>query len=200
MRALRISPTAIALAVLPFALATACSKGMQTTQDAMSVTQTPTGAIVAETYSMTATVTAIDASNRKITLQSPDGKKTTFKASPDMVNFPQIQVGDKVNATVTEQVAVAVWKTGAEPADGAVGVAALTPVGAKPGGVGVTTWEVTATVVSVDASKHKVTLQFVEGKPQTLKVSDDVNLANVVPGESLVAEVTEAVAISVEKQ
>jgi hypothetical protein len=177
-----------------------CHKSTVEGTEQTSVTPTTHGVIVVETYSVNATVTAIDASKRDLTLTFPDGKTTTFKATPDMVNFPQIQVGDEVKAVVTEQAAVSIRNDGRPPSAAAAGVAVLTPVGAKPGGVAVATWEVTATVVSVDASKHKVTLQFVEGKPQTLKVSDDVNLANVTPGESLVAEVTEGVAISVEKQ
>ena len=198
MRALRIPSAAIALAILPFTAA--CSKGVQTTQDSMSVTQTPTGAIAAETYSMTATVTAIDASNRKLTLQSPDGNKTTFKASPDMVNFPQIQVGDQVNATVTEQVAISVWKMGAEPADGAVGVAALTPVGAKPGGVMVATQRVTGKITAIDAGKHKVTFLFADGSTKTIKVDKSVNLSNVAVGDNVTVQITEAAALTVTKQ
>ena len=55
----------------------------------------------------------------------------------------------------------------------------------------------TAKVVSVDAMKREVTLQTVEGRNQTVKVSPDINLANVKPGDDVGVRVTRAFAISV---
>ena len=59
-----------------------------------------------ETYKMTATVTGIDADNRKATLVSPDGKKTSVKCGPEVINFDQIQVGDQLKIRVTQELAV----------------------------------------------------------------------------------------------
>src|SRR3954454_16511214 len=61
------------------------------------------GGVRVETYKTTATVTDIDAANRKLTLVGPEGTKTTYKAGPDVVNFGQIRVGDHVKATVTAE-------------------------------------------------------------------------------------------------
>jgi hypothetical protein len=189
-----------ALALLPAAvLATAsCHKGMESTESA-TVVQTANGGYEVETISTTATVVAINASNRKLTLQTPDGKKTTFKAGPDVVNFPQIQVGDQVNAVVTEEIAVAVFQNGPPPASAAGAMVALTPVGAKPGGLMAATDIETATVTAVDAPKHKVTLQFSDGSTKTIKVNKDIDLSNITPGNQVVMQVAEAVAITVTK-
>ncbi len=73
------------------------------------------GAIVVETFTSSATVSALNTKDRKVTLQFADGKKTTFKASPDMVNYNQLQVGDQVNAVVTEQAVVWLSKNGGPP-------------------------------------------------------------------------------------
>jgi translation elongation factor P/translation initiation factor 5A len=178
---------------------TACSKGMSG-DESMSVTQTPSGAIVTETYSTTATVTAIDAAKRKLTLQTPDGKKTTFKADPQMVNFPQIQVGDQVNAVVTEEVAIAVWRGGQAPPDAAAGAVALSPVGDKPSGLMVATVMMTAQITALDATKRKVTLQFQDGSSKTIKVDKSVNLSQVAVGDNVTMQVTEAAALTVTKQ
>ena len=114
MHALRFSPRTLALVPALVFAATSCSKGMSgTTSEA--VVATPTGGYEVETFTTTATVVAIDSAKRKLTLQTPDGKKTSFKADPQMVNFPQIRVGDQVNATVTEEVVVALWRTGTTP-------------------------------------------------------------------------------------
>jgi hypothetical protein len=189
-----------AMALLPAAVlaSAACSKGMQSTET-VSAAQTPSGAYEVETISTTATVVAINEGSRKLTLQTADGKKTTFKAGPDAVNFAQIQIGDKVNAVVTEEFAVTIYQSGPPPASYTGGVVALTPVGAKPGGLVAATDIESATVTAVDASKHRVTLQFSDGTTKNIKVDKSISLANITPGNQIVMEVAEAVAITVTK-
>jgi hypothetical protein len=52
-----------------------------------AVQQGVPGGTIVETYKVTATVTAVDAVSRKVTLTMADGAKTTFKAGPEVVNF-----------------------------------------------------------------------------------------------------------------
>ena len=54
-----------------------------------------------DTYKMNATVTRIDADKRKVTLLTRDGKETTVKCGPEVINFDQIRVGDQLNVRVT---------------------------------------------------------------------------------------------------
>ena len=123
---------------------TSCST-MEGNEDVAAI-ETPDGAIIVDTLTTSAKVTAIDAAKRKLTLVFPDGKKTTYKCGPDVVNFPQIQVGDQVNAKLTEEAAIFIG-SGAPPSDMAgVGVA-LAPVGYKPEGEFVETEQVTAKVL-----------------------------------------------------
>ena len=158
------------------------------------------GGVIVETYQTTATVTAIDATTRKVTLATKDGKKTTFKAGPEVVNFPQIQVGDQVKATVTEELVVALAKPGTQPENGAAALVALAPVGAKPGGLMAETVQVTAKVTALDLKAHKATLQFPDGTSKTFSVRKDVDLTQQKLGEEVVIRCTEAVAITVAKQ
>lgn len=188
-----------ALVMLPVAALAACGGNKVQGNTSVAVASGPNGVIAVETFTSTATVSAINTTDRKVTLTFPDGKKTTFKASADMANFSQLNVGDQVNATVTEQAVIALTKNGGPPNAAAVGGAVLSPIGAKPGGVAVATYEVTATVVAVDAAKSKVTLQFADGKPQKLKVGSGVNLSKVQVGDQIVAVVTEGVALTVTK-
>src|SRR5436190_17343162 len=94
------------LALLPVSMLTfnSCSSTPEGQGSTMVATQKgePGGTIV-ETYKIAATVTAVDAASRKVTLATADGTKTTFKAGPEVVNFHQIQVGDQVKAMVAEQ-------------------------------------------------------------------------------------------------
>ncbi len=157
------------------------------------------GGVMIETYQETATVTGIDKATRKITLVTKDGAKSTFKAGPEVANFDQIQVGDQVKATVTEQLVVFARKAGEPSRDGAAAAVALAPLGDKPGVLMAETVEVTAKVKSIDVKHQKATLLFPDGTSKTFKVRKDVDLTKRTAGEDVVIRSTEAMAITVEK-
>jgi Cu/Ag efflux protein CusF len=157
------------------------------------------GGVSVQTYKETATVTGIDKATRKVTLVTKDGTKSTVKCGPDVANFAQIEVGDQVKAAVTEQLVVFVRKPGEPSGDGAAGVVALAPIGAKPGGVIANTEEITAKVKSIDLKHRKATLLFPDGTSHTFAVRPDVDMTKHAVGDEVVFSTTEAVAISVEK-
>ncbi|HQR18429.1 MAG TPA: hypothetical protein PK948_08650 [Gemmatimonadales bacterium] len=200
MRVRRISQTTLAIVPALLLAASACSKGMSGTTSE-SVVAGPDGAIVTETFSTTATIVAIDQAKMKLTLQTPDGKKTSFKASPSMTNFPQLRVGDVVNAVVTEQVAIAIWKGSNPPADAAAAMVGITPTGSQnPAGFAVATEMITAQITAIDAAKRKVTVQFQDGSTKTYKAQKGVDLTQVQVGDNITLQVTEGAAITVTKQ
>jgi len=161
--------------------------------------ETPNGAAIVNTFKTTATVTAIDAATRKITLTMADGKRTTVKCGPQVVNFSQIQINDRLNLTVTEELAVFLGK--GNPPSAAAGVTvALAPVGAKPGGLMADTVRVTARITAIDAKTRKVTLTLPDGSTETVKAGKQVDLSGVKPGDDVTVQHTEALAITVEKQ
>ena len=157
------------------------------------------GGIIVDTYKETATVTGIDKATRKVTLVTKDGTKSTVKCGPDVANFAQIEVGDQVKAAVTEQLVVFVRRPGEPSGDGAAGVVALAPIGAKPGGVIANTEEITAKVKAIDLKHRKATLLFPDGTSHTFTVRPDVDMTKHAVGDEVVFSTTEAVAISVEK-
>jgi hypothetical protein len=191
-----------ALALMPAAMIalTSCSSAPEGTRTmAVAAQGGVPGGIIVETYQVTATVTAIDAPNRKVTLVTPDGKKQTVKVDAQAINFDQIRLGDQVKATVTQEVAVAMAKDALPASDGQTAVVALAPKGAKPGGLVASTTQVTAKVTAIDLKKHKATLEFPDGTTKTVAVRPDVDLAKRSVGEEVVIRVTESVAIRVEK-
>ena len=157
------------------------------------------GGIMIETHKQTATVTGIDKATRKVTLVTKDGTKLTVKAGPEVANFNQIEVGDQVKATVTEQLVIFARKPGEPAGDGAAAAVTLAPLGAKPGAVMADTVEVTAKVKSIDLKHRKATLLFPDGTSHTFKVRKDVDMTKHSVGDEVVIRTTEAVAISVEK-
>jgi hypothetical protein len=157
------------------------------------------GGTIVQTHKVTATVTAIDAASRKVTLVTPEGHKTIFKAGPEVANFAQIQIGDQVKATVADQLVVFVRKNGEPPSDGETAAVALVPLGAKPGVLMANTVEVTAKVEALDLDRRKATLRFPDGTSQTFSVRKDVDMTKGKIGDDVVIRTTEALAISVEK-
>jgi hypothetical protein len=157
------------------------------------------GGVIVDTVQVSAEVTAIDTANRKVTLKGPDGDEFTAKVGPEAVNFDQIRVGDRVNATLTEELVVFLDEAGAAGPDGSAAMVALAPKGAQPGGVVAETTQITATVKAIDTTNRTATLQFDDGSTQTFPVRDDIELSQRKVGEKVVFQVTEMIAISVEK-
>jgi hypothetical protein len=157
------------------------------------------GGVIVETRTLTAKVTAIDAAQRKVTLVTSDGKKTTVKCGPDVINFDQIRVGDQLKMTVAEEVVAQLAEPGARYADGGATLVGLAPKGAKPGGIVAETVQVTATVIAIDLKAHKATLQFPDGSTRTVAVRKDVDLTKRQVGEEVVIRITETMALNVEK-
>ena len=187
-----------AATLLPAVILAFTSCSIMEGNEEVAAIETPNGAIIVETFTTSAKVTAIDAAKRKLTLVFPDGKKTTYKCGPDVVNFPQIRVGDQVNAKLTEEAAIFIG-SGAPPSDIAGAGVALAPVGYKPEGEFVETEQVTAKVTAVDAKHHKVTLQFADGTSKKVKVGKKVDLTAVPVGTDVTVQMTEGLAISVDR-
>jgi Cu/Ag efflux protein CusF len=65
------------------------------------------GGTVGRTLNLTATITAIDLPNGTVTLTGPGGQSQTIKAR-DPANLKKVKVGDLVDITYTEAVAISV--------------------------------------------------------------------------------------------
>jgi hypothetical protein len=189
------------LALLPAAWLTftSCSSTPQGESTSVAAYQEGVpGGVIVQTFKMSATVTGIDQALRRVTLVTPDGKKTTVKAGPEVVNFGQIRIGDQLKVTVAEELVVYLAEAGAPPGGGASALVALAPEGAKPGVLMAETVQVTAKVKAIDVARHKATLQFPDGSTKTVAVRKDVDLTKREVGEDVVIRATEALAIRVE--
>jgi translation initiation factor IF-1 len=63
-----------------------------------------------ETVAMTGKILAVDTAKYRVTLQEPDGQKMTVKASKKIKNLGRLKVGDIVDVSVTEAIAIEVVK------------------------------------------------------------------------------------------
>src|SRR5262245_33830208 len=155
-----------ACALLPAALIsfTSCSTALKGTEQT-SVLETPDGAMIVDTYTIIAKVTAINATKGTVTLSS--GKRShTYKVGSD-VSLGRLHVGDDVTATLTEEIAVALRKPGTPPSVGEGAAVALARKGANRAEFTADTVQVTATITAVDAKERKVTLKFEDGTSKT---------------------------------
>src|SRR5262245_13397610 len=194
----RIRP---ALVLLGFCLLTlsACSSDIKGEEKETGL-QTPSGATIIDTYNIEATVAAVDQTTRKVTLTQPHGKKTTFKAAPD-VDISNLKPGDKISATLTEELVVALSKAGEPLGASASNTVALATDASDRAGLVADTVELTAKITKVDAKHREVTLQLPDGQSKSFKVHNKkVDLSNVKPGEDVTIGYAESVAINVQKK
>ena len=129
------------------------------------------GGVIIDAVTGTATVQSVNAADRTVVLQHPDGSTSTYECGPEVRNFDQIKAGDQVTATVGEELALVLVPGGVVPPSASQASAIVrAPMGAKPGGKMVDTVAFSAKVTGVDAMKREVTLQTVDGQSRTVKV------------------------------
>lgn len=178
---------AAALAVLPASAQTG----------AAVMGKAPGKVAMAQTVKVTATITAIDAATRAVTLKGPKGNEMVVTAGPEVKNFAQLKVGDQVNIEFLESLALELKKGGGAPvaATAKEGAAAAKP-GERPGMVGGRQVTVVADVIDLNAETQVVTLK---GPQRTveLKVRDPEQFKLIKKGDQVQATYTEAMAIAV---
>jgi hypothetical protein len=194
----------IAITAMPAALLaiTSCSSTPKGSTEATSTVETSKGVPggkVQNTYRSTATVVAVDPVTRHVTLKTWDGKTKVIKAGPEVVNFNQIQPGDKVVATMTEQLVVAMAPPGSAGTGSPERTMATGPYGDKPGMKTTDTIETSAKVVGINKSTREASLQFSDGTIHPVTVRPDVDLSKVSVGQQVMIRSTEETAIHLEK-
>jgi Cu/Ag efflux protein CusF len=162
------------------------------------VAKGPGVAGVAQTVKLTATITALDAATRALTLKGPEGKEVTLTAGPEVKNFAQMKVGDQVNVEFVEALTLELKKGSTAPVARTeqAGGAAAKP-GERPAGAVGRQVTIIAEVMNVDAKTQVVTLR---GPQRTveLKVKDPAQFKLIAKGDRVEATYTEAVAVAVE--
>jgi hypothetical protein len=144
------------------------------------------GAIVfaVESVKPPAVVQSVDLAGRVITvLPKGEAKPISYQVDLKVANLDRLKAGDRVQATVAEDLTVYV------AGDGDLAVA--------PGSSG--TVVIDAQVLSLDPSYRLMTLHFPDGRDETLKVSRRVKLDEVEMGDEVSIRPVEAVALRMKK-
>ena len=157
------------------------------------------GKVVVEVVKLTGTVKAVDLQNKTVTVEGSGGRTVTVNAQ-NARNLDQVKVGDKVNLRFTEELALFVRKSDAQPSATQADMVALAPKGEKPAGLMARTVELTGSVESIDPKKRTVDVKGPAGNVRTFHVDKAVkNLDQIKKGDQIVLRITEAVALSVVK-
>ena len=151
----------------------------------------------ANVVSLTATVEAINLKTRMVTIKGPEGKSVVVKAGEEVINLPQVKVGDKVVLDYVEALAIRMAKPG-EVRDETTTLLGAAEPGSKPSVIGATETTVSATIEAIDMKNETATLKMPDGGIRIVKAQDPANLKKVKVGDTIVITYTEALALSVQ--
>ena len=174
-------------------------KGEPASSEKSKATAEKPKAVKQNVVKVTATVEAVDLTNRVVSLKGPKGNVFDLKVGEQVKNLPQVKVGDQVVARYYESIAVQLVKPGAPGGAAATQAVAAAKPGERPAGIVANQVSVTATIEDISPKKTYVTLKGPGGKAVDVKVRDPKNLENVKVGDQVQITYTEALAISVEK-
>lgn len=161
--------------------------------NAMAQTKTVQG----EAKSISATVEAVNASTRTITLKGPKGNYVDVVAPESMTRFSAIKVGDKLTARYYENVVLRLKASGDKAIDtGSEGATA--GAGTKPGATAARQRTITATITEIDQSVPSITFAGPNNWSYSTRVEDKQALAKVKVGDRVDITWTEALLIGFE--
>ena len=153
------------------------------------------GMTVVNTSREKAVVTDFVPAKSTLALRSSAGTTTRCKVAPEVVNLSQIQVGEKVKATVTDATAIFLVKNGPPPSPGAGVTVTGSAEPGQPASVVLETTDSQAKVINVDRSYRLLKLQYADGSRKEYKVALPDTLLGVQKGDEAVVRTTEPLAI-----
>ena len=139
-----------------------------------------------------------DPKTRTITFKNKEGE-SKFVAGPEITNFAQIKVGDRVNVTYETAVAIELIKTKSTGIRSKVETSTVTnsKPNEKPSELIANTTTIIADIVGVDRDKKLVSVKGPSGKVTTVTVKNPALLADVAVGEQVKVVYFDAMAASI---
>ncbi len=156
------------------------------------------GITIAETHDTKAVVDSIILSQRMLALRGEDGVTVRCKAAPQVSNFEQLQIGERVKATITDAAAIFPVKNGPPPSVEAGVAVAGSIEGGRTANVVLHALDYRARVTSLDVSYRLLTLEYAVGTTKTFKTPLGVRVEHLQKGDEVVVRTTDPLAICVE--
>ena len=146
---------------------------------------------------MGGTITAIDATNRTLTLRDDKGTEDTFSVGPAVQRFNELKVGQKVNITYYESLVLQLVKPGEKGSGTSLEAAVNRATSALPAASVATQTKMTVTVKAIDSTVPSITVTSEDGRVVTRKVENKQNLENLKPGDKIDITYTQALVTTV---
>lgn len=160
-----------------------------------AVAQGAPAMLVADRFTLDAKVTAVDLSNRKVTVVLEDGRRVSSIVGPEVKNLAQLKTGDTIRLEYSEALVIALRKgdgirSREERAD-----VAKAGAGAKPGAVAVREVHFVADIAKLDAAAGTVTVKTAKGRVIDLKITQPGVLDGYKVGDQVEGEFAQVFAI-----
>jgi hypothetical protein len=152
----------------------------------------------ANVVKVSATIQAIDATTRTLTLRDDKGNEDTFSVGSGVQRFNELKVGQKVNITYYESLVFQLVKPGEKPGGESLEVAFDRAKAGLPAGTVATQDKATVTVKAVDQKVPSITVTTADGRVVTRKIENKKNIAGLKPGDKIDITFTRAVVTSVQ--
>jgi hypothetical protein len=164
-------------------------------------TGVPGQAAAVTTHRMTATVLAVDAASRKLTLRGEDGQTETVTVPPEVRRFNEVSVGDTIQAEVQEGLLFEYQPAGsAFVAPRALVAGGRTGANQAPGAGVATAVQSTVTITGIDLGSRIVQFQDPDGNKYEVKAGSKISIEKLTVGDRLLATYTTTVIIALEKK
>jgi hypothetical protein len=152
---------------------------------------------VRDAATMTATIEAINLSDRTMTVKGPNGNYVDLVASSDVKRFSEFKVGDKINVRYYDTMVMRLKPAG-EKAVNTATEAATPGTGAKPAGTVAKQRTITATITQLDPKVPSITFTGPNNWQYSSKIYDKKVLKTIKVGDRVDITWTEAVILSLE--
>jgi Cu/Ag efflux protein CusF len=166
-------------------------------QAAATPAATPKTLGAGATVTVSATIQAIDETNRLVTLKFEDGTVKTVLAGPEVRRFNELKIGDKVTFQYSESAIVELHKADASAPTSSMKEGIARSTGPKPGGMMAQQVTATVTVEAIDSALPSITVKTDDGSHVTYHVQNKNNLEGVEVGDRIEITFTRALMISV---
>ncbi len=187
-------------AILVLSIGFSCTTLAQTKPAVVDPNKAPIAAAgIDEVYQLVdAVVTKVDNKTRTVTLKDKDGTVTNFVAGPEIKNFPQIKVGDRLTVTHELAVVIELLKVNNQGIRSEVQTTSQTsaPLGSKPASVISNTTTIIATVIGIDRQKLTISVKGPKGKPDIYRIKNAALLKDIAVNDEVKIVLYDAMAAS----
>ena len=151
------------------------------------------GAVAVADAETTVELVSLDRAKRLAVVRGPDGATVNMQIPAEAQNLDRVKPGDKFKVRYVEALALSLHKGGAASATGMKTVK-LAPKGGTPGGIAVSTRELTTVVTDIDRANRTIAVQGPLKNTVKLKVADEVrSFDDIKVGDTISLTYAEAV-------